>query len=164
MSSDAFTALLGSHRGTGDAADARHWVERYGPNGEVVRLHIDRCARLSPEEMAALGTAWDKAWDSQGTMNHILSALITRVWNVAEPAAFVEAVWRARREAENAVGAETEHPRAVDAALAAVRTATDALLIGHLISDDDFHALYRPWADVFDWPAAYFNRLGLARE
>lgn len=56
-SDERFNNVLGNRRGSGPVSRS---VERLGQQlGEAVERHIERCARLTPDHLAALHAAWE---------------------------------------------------------------------------------------------------------
>ena len=122
----------------------------FGPNGEAVAAHIERCKTITADEMARLYAAWRSA------RNAARSAAFNAAWNAARNAlrnaafnAAFNAAWDAARyplgdAARNAAG-NAAWNTAEDAAW----YAGAALVVRDLISPEQFDLLYGPWASVF---------------
>ena len=110
----------------------------FGPNGEAVAAHIERCKTITADEMARLYAAWRSAW------NTAWYAAWNTAWNALRNAAF--------NAAFNAAWDAARYPLGDAAWNTAWNTAWyagAALVVRDLISPEQFDLLYGPWASVF---------------
>ena len=56
--------------------------QAFGPNGEAVAAHIERCKTLTADEVQKLTAAWDAAWDAA------MAAAMAATWDAAGTAAW----------------------------------------------------------------------------
>ena len=114
-------------------------MEKYGPNTTEVEALLEKIKTITPEQAKALDAPWDAPWKA------VWGAVWTAVWGAGREAgreaaleAALEAAWVAVRET------------AWDAGWVAVRDAVLVTVTKDLISEEDFHTLYSPWASVME--------------
>ena len=117
---------------------------KFGPNTPEVRQLIKKLKAITPEQTmelaAAYDAAWNDAWDAAWNAARSAANAVPSATRDAAYHAAYDAAWAAARSAS------------YDAAWAAAYDAVLALLVKDLISEDNFHTLYGPWAAVMEVP------------
>ena len=110
-------------------------MEKYGSQTTEVEALLEKIKTITPEQAKALDAPWAAPW----------KAVWGAVWTAARGAgreaaleAALEAAWVAVRET------------AWDAGWVAVWDAVLVTVTKDLISEEDFHTLYSPWASVME--------------
>ena len=126
-------------RATRRKDERRALMEKYGSQTTEVEALLEKIKTITPEQAKALDAPWDAPWKA------VWGAVWTAVWGAGREAgreaaleAALEAAWVAVRET------------AWDAGWVAVRDAVLVTVTKDLISEEDFHTLYSPWASVME--------------
>ena len=127
-------------------------MSSYGPNTEAVEALIKKVKTITPEQAEALAIVWDRSdnsadeWDGSNNSADEWDEVWRRAIHASEGRRGEwEAAWDAigmfRKRTYEMGGRAVEH---------AAWEATAALVVKDLISKDDFHTLYNPWASVME--------------
>lgn len=109
---------------------------KYGPQTVKVEALLRRAKRLTPEQMSRLRSTWRESTEARVRIESLADALDARA--------------KERRAAANTFGAIALAQQGWTVAWHAVSDAVLALLLEDLITEEQFSALYRPWASVME--------------